>query len=200
MAYHPVTMTRSSLVLVPLLVAAGLVLPQRGAAQEIAVPLPLQATLLVKAAALDWNLPARAGARVNLVIVEKAGIADSHRAALQLKAALETQQKLAGLPLAIRIATFVDAPKLAVTCRDERVSILHFSSGFESSEIRAIAEALAGGDVLSVAAVAADVQEGIVLGFDLVSGKPKILANLKQARRQNVQLASGLLSVAQVYR
>ena len=62
----------------------------------------------------------------------------------------------------------------------------------------AIAAALAGLDVLSVAAVASDVPRGIVLGFEVASGKPKLVIHLTCARRQNVAFKPGLLRLARV--
>ena len=45
---------------------------------------------------------------------------------------------------------------------------------------------------------AGDVPKGIVLSFDLVSGKPKIVVHLGQAKRQDVQFKAELLKLARV--
>jgi len=50
--------------------------------------------------------------------------------------------------------------------------------------------------VLTAGAMTEYVSEGIVLGFDLVSGRPKILVHLEQARKQNVVLTAQLLKLA----
>ena len=51
---------------------------------------------------------------------------------------------------------------------------------------------------MTVGAVGSYVKGGIVLGFDLVSGKPKLLVNLTQARRQHVDLSSSVLKLAEI--
>jgi hypothetical protein len=53
--------------------------------------------------------------------------------------------------------------------------------------------------VLSVAAVADYVREGIVLGFDVISGHPKLLFNLPQAKLQKVALKASVLKLMTVF-
>lgn len=43
-----------------------------------------------------------------------------------------------------------------------------------------------------------DVPRGVVLGFDLDQGKPRIVVNLDQAQLQGVKLESSLLKLAQI--
>jgi len=43
------------------------------------------------------------------------------------------------------------------------------------------------------------VPRGIVLGFDLVGGKPKMLVNLGQARKQHVAFMAEVLKLAKVF-
>jgi len=43
------------------------------------------------------------------------------------------------------------------------------------------------------------VPAGIVLGFDLVSGRPKLLVNIEQAKKQQVSLPASVLKLMKVY-
>jgi hypothetical protein len=43
------------------------------------------------------------------------------------------------------------------------------------------------------------VRHGVVLGFELVSGKPKLFLNLPQANRQNVALSAEVMKLMTVY-
>ena len=52
--------------------------------------------------------------------------------------------------------------------------------------------------MLSVAADPGEVPKGIVLGFDLVSGKPKIVVHLGQAKKQEVSFKAEFLKLAKV--
>lgn len=168
-----------------------------GRGDEAAVPVNLQAELVAKVAAYDRNLPARAGDRVHVVIVVKAKDDGSARFAKHLESALGGVERIAGLPHDELIVAYSNAKALADLCRAKKVAIVYLAPGL-GEEIGTIRAALEGVNVLSVSAVAADVAKGVVLGFDLVSGKPKIVVHLGQAKRQDVQFKAELLKLARV--
>jgi hypothetical protein len=66
------------------------------------------------------------------------------------------------------------------------------------NNIAEIKRSLDGLDVLSVASIGSYVHQGIVLGFDVVSGKPKLLVNLEQAHSQKISFKSELLKMVRV--
>jgi hypothetical protein len=168
------------------------------ASEEVAVPLGLQAELLSKVAAYDRNLPDRATDKVRVLLVSKPGNADSVRAMTQLREALGTITTIAGLPHEESVLPFSNAPTLAEYCKSHRIAIVYFGPGFRD-DVPAIRAALSGLDILSVSAVAEYVPLGIVLGFDLVSGKPKLLIHLTQAKAQHVALKAEVLKLMRVY-
>ena len=84
-------------------------------------------------------------------------------------------------------------------CRSKRAAVVYVTPGLES-EIDAIKSSLTGVDVLSVAAVPENVPRGIVIGFEVVSGKPKISINIAQARQQRVDFKADVLKLMKVYR
>ncbi len=170
-----------------------------GRADEVAVPLTLQAELLAKVAGYDKNLPARAGAVVHTLIVTKSGSGDSARTAAGILNGLKAQGAIAGLAHDEAVVVFTDATGLAQTCRDKHAAIVYLTQGFSDDEIASVAKGLEGADVLSAGAVAGFVPKGIVLGFDLVSGKPKLLVHLGQAKKQNVALSASVLKLMTVY-
>jgi hypothetical protein len=61
-----------------------------------------------------------------------------------------------------------------------------------------LATALQGLRVLTVGTVPEDVKQGLVLGFAVRSGKPRVLVNLRQARRQDVDFRADFLRMAEV--
>jgi hypothetical protein len=77
--------------------------------------------------------------------------------------------------------------------------VVYVTPDFDS-ELDALGRALGGVDVLTVSAVPDYVSRGVVLGFELVSGKPKILLDLPQAKRQNVDFSAAVLRLMKVYR
>ncbi len=190
------TVRRQALSLV-LIAAALFAVP--ASAEDVAVPVALQAELLVKVAAYDKNLKPRAGDKVRVAIVVKADESESEQVAAQMKKALNSKDRIAGLPHEVTTIEYSNASALAKLIKSKHVAIAYFTSGFSSGEIQAIASALDGADVLSAGAVAKYVPKGMVLGFDLVSGKPRLLVHLTQAKRQNVALSSSVLKLMKVY-
>jgi len=180
-------------------VVLGIALAPPARAEDVAVPIGLQVDLLVKVAAYDKNLPPRAGDRVRLVILTKAGNSESARAAGQMEKALAGKETIANLPHEDTVQPFSDAASLVRACKSKRLAIVYLAPGFSDEEIASIAKALDGVDVLTASSVASFVPKGIVLGFDLVSGKPKLLIHLGQARRQRVDLSADVLKLMRVY-
>jgi YfiR/HmsC-like len=179
-------------------VAVSLTLVRIVNADLVPVPLDRQAELLARVAAYDRNMGARAGDRVRVLIVSNGNDAESVGLARRMEAALGSLSEIAGLEHEERVVSFTSAADLAAQCRSQHVTILYLGSGL-GDKVPAIRGALDGVDVLSVAAVPEYVEAGIVLGFDILSGKPKLLVHLTQARRQHVELRADLLKLARVY-
>jgi hypothetical protein len=89
------------------------------------------------------------------------------------------------LPHTEEIVDYSTRRSVAAVCRGRAAAVLYLSLGL-SEEMAAIAAGLDGLSLLSVAASASYVSKGAVLGFDAESGKPKLVVNLAQARRQKV--------------
>jgi pyruvate-formate lyase-activating enzyme len=179
--------------------AAALLVALPAAAEDVPVPAELQAELLFMIAGRDKNLAARAGDTVRTLIVTKPGEASS-RAAAQLKAAAGRKEKIAGLAHEETTLAYSGAAALAEACKARKISVLYLTPGFTPEEAAAIGQALESGDVLSVSAAPALVRKGVVLGFDLVSGRAKLLVDLTRAAKQHVAFPPevlGLMAVSQ---
>jgi hypothetical protein len=169
-----------------------------GRAQLVAVPIELQAELLAKVAPYDRNMAARAGDRMQIMLVTSESDAESSRFATRMQMALAAVGPIGGLPHDERIAPFTSAADLVQQCRARHVAILILAPGL-GDRVPAIRDALDGADILTVASVPDYVQQGVVLGFDVVSGKPKLLVHLTQARRQHVELRAEVLKLVRVF-
>ncbi len=180
--------------------AASLLVPSGAAlsADDVSIPIVVAASLASKVCAYDRNMDRRAKERVLVLILVKPNVDVSSAAASELVRRLEDLGQIAGRPQAIDRHDFSSAEELARYYGDRRHAIIFFCPGFTDREIEAISGSLSGADVLTVATVEAYVGHGAVLGFDLVSGKPKIEVNLAQARRQHVEFRSELLQLAKV--
>ena len=162
------------------------------------VPIRLQAELLAKVAGYDRNFEARSGDQARVLILLAPGDSDSKLTATDMKSALGSLPAVGGLSHDEEIASYVDAPTLAETCRARHIAIVYLTPGF-SGEIPAIRDAVGSLKLLTVASLADYVPAGIVLGFDLVSGRPKLVVNLSQARRQHVDFRAEVLKLMRVY-
>jgi hypothetical protein len=163
------------------------------------VPAGLQAELLAKLAAYDRNYEARAGGKAHVLIVTKAGEPRSTLHAAVMKSELGKLERIGGLPHRESTTHYEGPAALAKRCKSESVDIVYLTPGLEK-EVAELNKTLSGLDLLSVSAVPESVPDGIVLGFELVSGKPKILLNLTQAKRQNVHFKADVLKLMKVYR
>jgi hypothetical protein len=181
-----------------LFVAVVLAFPAHTAAQDVTVPISLQMDLLLKVASYDKNLKARAHDKVRVLVLIKSDDAESGRTAAQALKALSDAEAIDGLPVEGTSTTYADATSLARLTGENNLSILYVTPGFTESEIDAMARALDGVSVLSAGAVAKYTFRGLVLGFDLAGGKPKLLVHLERAKRQRVELSSSVLKLMRV--
>lgn len=166
-------------------------------ADDIAVPAALQATLLAKVVTYDRNLAERAGDRVHTLLVGKPKDPTSMPFLRQVRQALSEIDTFGSYPHDEQIVEFVGATALVEKCRAERISIVYLGPGLHE-DIDAIRAALEPLSILTVSANPEEVQRGVVLGFDLVQGKPKLVVHLPQARKQRVNLQSDLLKLMRI--
>ena len=167
-------------------------------AEDPAVPIGLQAELTAKIVGYDRNYSARAAGKGKILFLLKADDVGSTKVANQAKSAFASLADVGGAPHEESSMAYASAKALADEVVKQKIAIVYVSSGL-SGEMAGIAEALNGKDVLTVAAVASDVARGAVLGFDLVSGKPKLLVHLTQAKKQNAAFRAEALKLMKVY-
>jgi hypothetical protein len=168
-------------------------------AQTNGVPAEIQAELLAKLESYDRAFLRRAGDAARVLLVVKPGSVRSQVSAEEMKAALARVDRIGGLPHQETIMPFAGAAALAQRCRSEHISVVYLTPGLDD-DLEALRQALTDANVLTMAAVSTYVAHGAVLGFELESGKPRILVNLDQARRQGVNFTADVLSLMKVYR
>ena len=165
--------------------------------EDMAVPVPLQIELLLKVAGYDKNLAARAPSVVRVLVLTKAGNAQSTRVG-QAAARARVGKTAGGRPVEVSSAAFSGGAALASKVKEARLAIVYVAPGFDADEMTGIARSLAGISVLSAGALTRFIDDGVVLGFELVSGKPKLLVHLKRAHDQSVELSSQVLKIVRV--
>jgi hypothetical protein len=168
-------------------------------AQASAVPADIQAELIAKLETYDRTFATRAGPVAHVLIVVRPGNSKSELSAADTRAALARVERLGGLAHQESLVPFSDAEALAERCRSEHAAVVYFTPGFED-DLEAIRAALSSVSVLTVGSTADYVPHGVVLGFELESGKPKIVINLEQAKLQGVSFPADLLRLMKVFR
>jgi hypothetical protein len=169
------------------------------ASAETVTPAELQADLLAKLVAYDRNFIGRAGGMAEVILLAKRDDPGSKKGAMAMSFALSRIDRLGDLPHRETIVEFDSATSVARLCSKRRAAVLYVSSGLDG-EIGGLRAALSDVSVLSVSAVPEYVPAGIVLGFDLVSGKPKLLLNLPQAKKQNIDFVAPVLALMKIFR
>lgn len=180
------------------LLFAALTLPPPARADAVPVPVALQADLLFAVAAQDRNLPARAAGTVRTLILTRK-TDESIRAALRFRSAAVGKAQVGGLPHVVEVTSFASGAELAEAVKTKHVAIVYLTPGFTEEDAAEIARALEGGSVLTVSAAPALVGKGAVLGFDLVSGRAKLVVDLTRATRQQVAFSPDVLGLMAVH-
>jgi hypothetical protein len=187
-------LTRRALVLA----AAVFTLTSLAGAGSVQVPFSVQADLIAKVASFDRNFAARAGARALVLVMQMPNDAESAAAALELKNALSRVDLVGDRPHEEQIVAYSSSVALAEMIKARKPAIIYFGPGF-GKELTAIRNSVSNVSLLTVGATPEYVESGIVLGFDLVSGRPKLLINLSQARKQQVDFPASVLRLMKVY-
>ena len=180
-----------------LLILLVIVLSRPAPASEAAVPPRLQASLIARVAPFDRSLVARARTRVLLLVVIRRDDAESQHVASGVIDALKSEAQIAGLPVEVERVEVRTVREVLDEIRVRHPTIVYFSTAF-SDDAPALAKGLAGEDLLTITAESEAVSRGICVGFDVVSGKPRVLINLQQSKNQHANFQATLLHLAKV--
>lgn len=167
------------------------------ASEDVTVPARVQAQLLVAVASFQSNMNLALDGSVQILVLTKDDDPSSERVARQLVGALGEMKKIARHPHHELVEPFRDAATVAATCRERRISVVYLSPGLGGA-IPAVAQALRGTAVLTTGSVAGFVSRGVVLGFDLVSGRSEMLLNRTQMKALNVQFPQTLFQLMRI--
>jgi hypothetical protein len=163
------------------------------------VPPGVQAQLVSKVPAYDRGFRARAAPRVHVLVLYKAASPESVRLAKLVTAALEQQVDIAGLPHGASALAYSDPAALAAETKKRSASIVYVPPGF-SSDLDAVCGVLQPLKVMTITPVSEYVRRCLVLGFELESGKTKLVVHLENSKKSGIRFSSELLRLAKVHR
>jgi len=164
------------------------------AAEEPTVPLQLQVDLTVKLLAYTRDPPADV---LHIGILTKTRSAESLRFATELKIAFDRVDAIAGRPHDQAILEWAGPATLADETARRGLYLLYVTPGLDS-EVPVMARALEETPLITVAASDSYVPSGAILGFELVSGHPRMVFNLTQARKQNVTFRAAVMKLMRI--
>src|SRR5262249_52780572 len=153
------------------------------------LPVPLQVQLMQKTASYITSLQPGDSGKVKVLVVypgEKAS-----RASDTLANAINQSGQLGKHPVEAKV---VGLQALKGAIGSEKPQMIWVTPDTDEKGVATVLEAVGASNIVTVSAAAAHVKLGVILGFDLVEAKPRILVHLKQARAQNVVFLSGLLT------
>ncbi len=176
---------------------AAATLASLAAADGQAVPLQLQMELTVKVIEYAQRPSPASVEVVRIGILTMPGSAESMRFATQLKTALDRVDTVAGRPHEQSLMAWNGATSLDDEVTRQGLFLLYLAPGLDLA-MPDIARALEGRQVMTVASDDSYVPSGAILGFALVSGHPKMVFNIGQARKQDVAFRSAVMRLMRV--
>ena len=169
--------------------AATLVVGWALAAHAEDLPLPLQVQLLQKTSSYITSLQPGASGKVKVLVVH-AG-ASPTRTTDTLASSINQLGQLGKHPAEAKV---VALEGLKATLDAEKPQMIWVAPDTDEKGVESVLQAVGSANIVTVSAAAAHIKQGVILGFDLVEAKPRILVHLKQARTQSVVFLSGLLT------
>ena len=182
---------------VALVCAASLLLAAVAAtADEVTVPVNLQIELLGRIVRYERTYASEA-TPIAVLVVSRTNAPECVRVSSQLTAELRRAGRIGGRALTVSTAAYTTPAALRAQVGTSHARLVYLGAGL-GRDVPAIATALAGAGVITVAAVGADVDRGAVVGFELVSSRPRIVVNLAAARAQRLQFNAQFLRLARI--
>ena len=188
---------RGPLSVLAVIVAVSAISPPLAAADDVSVPPRVQAQLLAAVTSFQTNLKFSIDGAVQILVLTNDKDPQSDRVARQLVAALGEMRKIMRRPHRESIEPFRGGPALAAACRERGISVVYLAPGLGGA-ISEIDQALRGSAVLTAGAVASYVPRGVLLGFDLVSGRAEMLFSPIQMRALDVHFPASIFQLMRI--
>jgi hypothetical protein len=166
-------------------------------ALEPEVPVRLQVDLLNRVIPYDRNFSVRVRGELTVAVVVDSDSADSTRIGALLMDVLKDRSSLGRFRHRAALIHFTTASAMAEECKRMGAGIVYFTPDVRASAATLVAS-LQSLHVMSIASSPEHVAQGLVLGFAVRSGKPRLLVNLTQARRQRIDFSADFLRIAEV--
>lgn len=158
------------------------------------LPVNLQVQLLSKMSTYVSNFAPKGASSVKVYVVHPGTKDAPSRGAQALNGALGTTGKLGAYTAEVVLVPWENGKKLEAAIAADKPQVVYLAPELDAKATGELVEAVSSSSALMISGVADHVKQGAVLGFSLVEARPRVLINLKQARRQNIVFLSGLVS------
>ncbi|MDH3455509.1 MAG: YfiR family protein [Gemmatimonadota bacterium] len=182
-----------------LAVAAVTLWPSAGMAQEMAVPVELQLTVLSRVLSYDRRLTSRAERTLVMGVIYQPQVRLSVRTkdevmawALRNADAISKQFDLQCVPIAL-----TDTTDLRMAIKRNRVDVLYVAP-LRAVNVEHITGVTRQEEVLTITGVVSYVHSGIALGVGQVASRTRVLVNLPASKDEGSDFTAQLLAVSQV--
>ena len=180
----------------PLAVMAALALarPEAARAQDMDVPIALQAALITRVIAFDRNAPPANGP-VRIVVVYQEGNRASHAVAHAIEKSLRGVL-ISDLPVEVSLVD-IDRRDLTAALSEEQPFAAYLTP-VRAVELEHIVRCLRAAQVRSFSGVAAYARAGVGVGIGALGDRPRLYINLSASRAEGADYQSALLQLAEV--
>ncbi len=156
-----------------------------------------QASILVRALAYNRNLKTQAGDDFVLAVVYQRNNTASEECGRDAVAAFRGFEKfvMEGLPFRVAPISYESASAMNHTLTRDGVDAVYVCGGLDS-ELDAIATLAQERKAVSIGALREYVTRKLSLGVFIIDGKPRILVNLPESKREGADFGSDFLRLA----
>lgn len=168
-------------------------------AQEMAVPIDIQYSLITKILAFDRNLDNRSYEKIVIGIVYQR----KYRVSLLAKEKLEKTfdnseiKQIANIPIEIKSLDLSDMASLSRFISENKVNVLYVTP-LRAASIQSISEMCRKNKVISFTGVPEYVNDGLSVGIASKGGKPIILVNLEAAKAEGANFSARFLKLVEI--
>lgn len=174
--------------------ALALARPEAARAQEMDVPLALQAALMARVIAFDRNVPP-ATRPVRIIVVYQEGNRASTAAAHEIEKSLR-KVMVGERPIEVRLVN-IDSRDLTEALAAEQPFAAYLTP-IRAVELGRIVKCLRAAQVRSFSGVPAYARAGIAVGIGALGDRPRLYINLSASRAEGADYQSALLQLAEV--
>lgn len=157
------------------------------------LPVNLQIQLLSKMSTYIPNMQPQGGSGAIKILVVHPGDAPT-RGAQSLLAALKQVGKFGAFDTEAKLVPYVDPTILKTTAAAEKPQIIYLAAELDAQAVSQIVSASQGLKVVTLASAADHPKLGVMIGFSIVEARPRVLVNLKHARKENVEFKNQFLT------